>query len=420
MTNAAVPCANVPVRRIVRPDVSGTTYGWKAFLRLINGSRGWLTTYNTPDNRSWPAAGGSGRATVVVGQGAQCTGADRVCVSSSTGGSALATAVNATDGSIGYADLVSARSRPFDITPGATQDYTFWAPLQNNPGGTATAYVEPTFDATAHSGAIGAKGSNCQAVPIANAPTPANSPGGDPTFGDWSATYAAGGSGYPACVLTYLLAWDDNAAVYGSSQAEQEKARTVKDYLSTIVGPGQAFTNVDYSPLPNSLAAPLLQYAQSAVAAIDWNKSAGGGGEVRPPETRREEPRREEPRVDPPRTAPSNAFSIPSGRATASLITYAVQVPGAGVLKVAATARDGKKTVKVASLTASPKGAGKLTLRLKLSAAAKKALAKAKGKKLSVKVAFTFTPTGGTAKTQTKTITVKAAKPVKRKKPAKR
>lgn len=420
-TNAAVPCANVPVRRVVRPDNSGTTYGWKAYLRLVNPARGWLTTYNSPDNRTWPAAGGTGRGTVVSGQGAACTGADRLCASSSTGGGALATAVAATDGSIGYADLVSARSRPFDITPSATtQDYVFWSPLQNNPGGASTAYVEPTFDATAHSGAIGAKGSNCQAVPISNAPTPAASPNNDPTFGDWSGTYAAGGSGYPACVLTYALAWDDNAAVYGSSQAEQEKARTVKDYLATIVGPGQAFTNVDYSPLPNSIAAPLLQYAQNAVAAIDWNKTAGGGGEVRPPETRREEQRRDEPRQDPPRTAPSNAFSIPSGRATASLITYTVQLPGAGTLKVAATARVGKKTIKVASLSTSPKGAAKLTLRLKLSAAAKKALAQAKSKKLTVRVAFTFTPTGGTAKSQTKTVTVKAAKPVKRKQSAKR
>jgi ABC-type phosphate transport system substrate-binding protein len=420
-TNAGVPCADVPVRRIVRQDVSGTTYGWKAFLNLINPTRGWLSPAYAANNRIWPGAGGNAPGTAVVGQGASCpTTGDKLCTAASSGGGNLAGAVAATDGSIGYVDLVTARSRSFDVTPDASrQDYTFWAPLENNPGGVATGYAEPTLDARAHSGSIGAKGSNCQTVPVTGAPTPANSPNGDPTLGDWSSTYAAGGSSYGACVLTYLLAWDDNAAVYGASATEEAKARTVKDYLATIVGPGQGFNNVDYSPLPNSARTPLLQYAQGAVAAIDWNKTSGSSTE-REPETRQPETRQPETRQPETRTPPSNAFSIPSGRATASLITYVVQLPGAGTLKVNATAKVGKKTVKVSSLSAKPSKAGRFTLRLKLSAAAKQALKKAKGKKLAVTVKFTYTPTGGTAKSQTKKITVKAAKARAKQKAAKR
>ncbi|MGB2710571.1 MAG: hypothetical protein WBC33_03580, partial [Conexibacter sp.] len=266
-------CTDVPVKRIVRQDVSGTTYGWKAYLNLINPGRGWLTTYSTPNNLTWPAAGGSGTATPLATGGANpdafCpnTG-NKLCSGPASGGGNLADAVNATDGAIGYVDLATARSKGFDITASAsTQDYTFWSPLQNNPSGVATGYAEPTFDATAHSGATGAKGANCQAAAIANAPTPASSPNGDPTLGDWSQAYAAGGSLYPACVLTYILAWDDNAPVYGNTPAEEAKARTVKDYLNTILsGFGQQFANVDYSPLPNSVGTPLLTYAQTGAA----------------------------------------------------------------------------------------------------------------------------------------------------------
>ncbi len=77
-------------------------------------------------------------------------------------------------------------------------------------------------------------------------------------------------------MLTYGLLWDDNAVVYGASDAEQAKARTVKDYFGLLVsGAGQAtLAGFDYSSVPNNSDKPLLTYAQNAVAAIDWNKRA--------------------------------------------------------------------------------------------------------------------------------------------------
>jgi hypothetical protein len=417
-------CAAVPVKRIVRQDSSGTTFSWKAYLNLINGSRGWTTTYAAP-NTLWPAAGGAGTATATPEATNVCPNAEPnlLCSASTSGGGALAGVVNATDGSIGYVDLATARKRGFDITvhtlPGDTaQDYTFWSPLETSPNGNASSgtYAEPTNDPTAHSGGTGQKGANCTTAPIVGLPTAANSPNGDPTEGDWSHVIAAGGPSYPACVLTYALAWDDSAPVYGNTPTEEAKARTVKDYLSTIVGnPGQVkLATTDYSALPNSQATPLLKYAQDAVSAIGWNKAAGsggggggggGGGTTTTPSGGG---------TPPPPTPPSNVFSLPSRKLSSTLITYTVQVPGAGTLKVVATAKVGRKTITGASISAHVSGGGKVTVKLRLSAKARAALAKAHGRKLKFTVKFTFTPTGGSARTVSKTVTIVAPKPKKR------
>lgn len=425
-------CARVPVKRIVRQDVSGTTYGWKAYLNLINPARGWLTTYSTPNNLTWPAVGGTSTATPTpvsgTGQPTFCpeTG-NKLCSGPASGNGSLTDQVNITDGSIGYSDLATARAKGFTINASADrQDYTFWAPLQNNPGGTPTGYAEPTVDPAAHSGAVGGRGANCQNVTVANIPTPANSPRGDPTLGDWSRVFAAGGPVYGACVLTYILAWHDNAAVYGNNDVQQAKARTVKDYLQRAIlsSFGQAFTNVDYSALPNPAGAPLLDYARAAADSIDWGTTAGGGtpppsdgGGTPPP------PARSGGGGTPPTppSSPSNQFSIPSSKTSPTAIVFSLQLPGAGALKVDATTKVGKKTIKVSSASATPRGAGRVTLTLRLSAAAKKALSRSKTKKISVAVKFTYQPTGGTARTVTKTVTVRAArKPAKRKKTASR
>src|SRR5262249_50700980 len=146
--------------------------------------------------------------------------------------------VSQVDGSIGYSDLATARGLGFDVAPDATrarQDYTFWSPLQVDPGNGGTLYAEPTAEPTAHLTTITTKGAACARAPVPTAPVPASSPAGAPTQGDWSTTYAVGGPAYPGCVVTYLEAWDDNAPVYGNTADEQAMARTVKDYLQKIV-----------------------------------------------------------------------------------------------------------------------------------------------------------------------------------------
>jgi hypothetical protein len=403
-SNNNVDCGSIPVRRIVRFDNSGTTYSWKAYLNLTFPGRGWLTTYNPSPNTVWPT-GGAGTASPQNAVGAACNNADHLCSGPASGAGALTTAVAQTDGSVGYSDLATARIGGFDVTPsGATQDTTFWAPLQNNPGGSATGYAEPTFAAAAHTTTNATKGANCQNVTVANVPDPARSPSLDPTLGDWSRAYAAGGASYPACVLTYLEAWDDNAPVYGNTPDEEAKARTVKDYLEKIIvsGVGQgALFGADYSALPPTL----LGYAQNAVNAIGWNKAAGGGGGPAP-----------RPGPGPgggggggggTRTPPSNQFSLPSSSTSARSLRFTVQLPGAGTLKVDATAKAGRRTIRVASASANASAGGKVRVKLSLSAAARRALSRARGHKLSITVKFTFTPTGGSARTVTKTVTVR-------------
>lgn len=200
-TNAGDDCRTLPVRRIVRQDSSGTSYGWKAYLDLIRPSRRWTTTYGA-DNRVWPRAGtGDGVATVdAAANGATCDGADRLCSPVERGGGNLARLVASTDGSIGYVDLATARSNGFFINTGtsdADKDSTYWSPLQVVAGTGRGLYAEPTYHATAHIGAAveSARGANCDTAAITNPATPANSPGGDPTLGDWSGAAAAGGNG---------------------------------------------------------------------------------------------------------------------------------------------------------------------------------------------------------------------------------
>ena len=55
-------------------------------------------------------------------------------------------------------------------------------------------------------------------------------------FGDWSKTSGVNAAtGYGICTLTYGLVFDDNAAVWGNTPEEEGKARTVKDYEESIV-----------------------------------------------------------------------------------------------------------------------------------------------------------------------------------------
>lgn len=413
-------CANAPIKRVVRRDESGTTFTFKTFLDKINPSRGWLTTYQGAKN-SWPK--GNGDATAITapanaGNAVACTNStDQICTSGGNGGGNLRDTSFVTSGSIGYVALSDARSgNKFEVAPAnslATADTTYWIPLQDLRTSGAT-FHEPTTDATAHKPGVGAKGSDCDTAPISGVPT-----GTDPTFGDWSKTTAVGTdsfNGYPACVLTYELAWDDNAPVYGNTSAEEQNARAVKDFLGVMVSSfGQKFTNTDYSALPSTL----LTVAQNGVSAIDWNKTAtsGGGGNTggnTPPATT--PPATTPPATTPPATTPpvttvpSNAFTLGSSSSKSTGLTFKLTLPGAGTVLAKATAKVGKKTITVGTVSAKPTGAGTVTLTIKLSSKAKAALKKAKGKKLSVKTVITFTPNGGTAKSVTKSLTVKAAK----------
>jgi ABC-type phosphate transport system substrate-binding protein len=425
-TGIATECKDVPVRRIVRFDGSGTTYNFKAYLSLLPGAPAglWLTAPIAGDNNKWPLSS-SEKTTPppvpIVEEGEKkpnvcnaAVSAALICTGSANGGGAVASAVTATDGSIGYLDLATARQKGFDVKA-ENADHTYWVPLQpvnpsRTPATIGSGYAEPTINPKAHlnGNTEFGLGANCTGADYRGIPT---TPASDPTLGDWSNAIATGSldqSTYPACALTYDMAFDDDAPVYGNTQVEQERARTLKDYLTSVVSSlGQAgLLGFDYGALPTSVT----QVAQAGVGAIDWNKSAGsGGGEIV---------------VTPPPPAnnnsggggggsqpPSNAFSVAGMKVKGKGIVLSLTLPGSGSVQITAVGGG----VKVASVTSSVNG-GNGTVTLPISSAALRKVAAAKSKRLAVKITITFTPSGGTAATQVKTITITQASVAARKK----
>jgi ABC-type phosphate transport system substrate-binding protein len=401
-----------PIIRVVRFDDSGTSFAFKDYLNTIDGAEGWLTTYAAGGNktREWPNATFGARADCggANGPGSQEDSIDQLTSGCSNGNGSLVAKLVATDGSVGYSDISTARgnSSSLAITPRANSgsafdNDTYWTQLQNGSG----TFTEPTSSANGFR-SDGPKGANCSSTTFKEVPAS--------TLGDWSKVSGVNSSaGYGICTLTYGLVFDDNADVWGNTPAEEAKARTVKDYWENIVSAtAQAalFPN-DYAPLP----AGILNLAKTGVEAIDWNKgegggggggggggTGGGGGEVTPLPTK-----------------PSNLFSVPRKSISSKTggATISVKLPGPGKLELLATAkaqtggaaRAAKlTTIKVARVVLNANKAGTFNLALKPSAAAKKVLRKKGSLRVSVKL--TFTPTGGEAKSSTTTIVLKLKK----------
>ncbi|HEX6667405.1 MAG TPA: hypothetical protein VF081_12505 [Solirubrobacterales bacterium] len=412
----------IPITRVVRFDKSGTTFGFKDYLRTINPGRGWTTTFESgaAGNIEWPNATVGARADCggATGPGSQDDNTDHLTSSCNTGGGALVTKLVATDGGLGYADILTARNNTsgtgtLAVNPaGATAPTTpYWTQVQNGSVAVGSAaetngegFTEPTLDEangfkTTALAAPGQRGANCTSAGLFKN-TPANS------LGDWSKTTGVNNAtGYGICSLTYVIAFDDYAKVFGGSAEEEGKARTVRDYLeNTLTEGSQAqLAGQDYAPLPNDL----LTISRDGVKAIGWSKDGDGGNEnppVDPPKT--------DPKVVPPTTPapPSNAFSLlkKSISSKAGSTTVSVKLPGAGTLDVLGTAKSGKKSIKVGHVVLTAGAAGTYNVTLKPTGAAKALLAKTGSLKVALKL--TFTPNGGTASTSNSSVTLKMTK----------
>jgi ABC-type phosphate transport system substrate-binding protein len=378
-------CAGKTIQRVVRQDSSGSTFAFKqAMFRINSANNDWRSLTNT----DWP-----NKATAPLGTPV------------SAGGGNLAALVRDTPGSIGYADLATARSGQVFTQDGAF-DKTFWLPVQRSKGDADT-FDDPQSDADGYKKNNAARGANCAGINPQNAP--------DSTFGDWSQTDSTlSGTTYAICTLTYDLAFDDNAVVYCNSVEEQAKARTLKDYLEKAVlsTAGQAsLITSDYDALPGLV----LNKAKAGVASINWNKGGAGrpcSDEQPPAATPTPTPTPPGGGGTPPPPAISNKFTIASARVSGTTIRLSLQLPGAGKVSVASSAKPKKgKAITLAAKTVNATKTGAQTITLSLSPAAKKALKKDKKLKFAVKV--TFTPAGGTANTVTKSVTVKQPKKTK-------
>ncbi len=309
-------CDEIPLRRIVRFDGSGTTYNFKAYLSLLPVGVGgtaanevWGKSPVAGTNTTWPLTASSTGVPkpVPVAKEAKggktgkeieeetkefanecnekASGTDGICTGSANGNPLVAAAVAATDGSIGYSDLATARQNGFTVTPeaenGGKPDDTYWIPLQTvNPekpvnervGGN---YVEPTSSPVSNLGnKKEIRGSNCTSADFRGIPAITTSEP-DPTLGDWANAIGTGSkdtSTYPNCAITYDFVWDDNSTVYGNSLEEQEKARSIKDYFTTVESEGAQLSlkGEDYGALPPEI----IKIARIGVEAIGWEKSA--------------------------------------------------------------------------------------------------------------------------------------------------
>ncbi|HEY5941563.1 MAG TPA: hypothetical protein VIT89_01720 [Solirubrobacterales bacterium] len=387
-----------PIIRVVRFDDSGTSYAFKDYLNTIDGGQGWLTTYVTGSNktREWPGAV-FGKRTDCPGEpngpGSEADATDQLTSGCSNGNGSLVAKLVATDGSVGYSDVSTARSNSpsLAITPEGNDNDTYWTQVENG----SNTFTEPTSSPNGFR-TDGPRGANCQTTEFTGLPAS--------TLGDWSkATGVTSDVGFGICTLTYGLVFDDSSDVWGSSPAEEAKARTVKDYWENIVStPAQAalFPN-DYAPLPASI----LAIAKAGATSIDWQKGeGGGGGEEEKPQPKTQDP----PVVTPPViTPPSNAFSVTkkaisskTGKATISL-----KLPGAGKVVMVGKAKNGKKTINVGKVTLNAAKAGTFNLTLSPSGAAKQVLNRTGSLKVNLTIAFT--PTGGTTKSSNSAVTLK-------------
>lgn len=393
----------VPVIRVVRFDKSGTTFAFKDYLRTIEPGRGWTTTYESGanGNREWPGAEFGKRTDCPgepVGPGIKLDNEDHLTSGCGNGNGKLVEKLIATDGSIGYSDIATARAASptlaVNAAAGTAPTTPYWTQVQNGSGN----FTEPTADeVSGFKTAGGQRGSNCLTTEFKN--TPATS------FGDWSKTSGANAStGFGICTLTYALAFDDNASVFGNTPEEEGKARTVKDYEESIVsaeGQAQLFA-ADYAPVPGSL----IGISRTGVAEIGWNKSASGCGSSCPKE---EEKAKIDTKGSTTVTPPSNQFTLLRKTISSKTggATLSVKLPGAGKLDVLGTAKAGKKKITVGHIVLNAGKGGTFNVTLKPSAAAKKVLAK-KGK-LNVTLKLTFSPAGGSAMSSTSAVTLKLA-----------
>jgi ABC-type phosphate transport system substrate-binding protein len=410
----------VPIIRVVRFDKSGTTFAFKDYLRTIDPAEGWTSTYeNGPGgigNRQWPGAtfgprddcgnkNGINEAGVDPngpGSGLANESDDHLTSGCENGNGGLVKKLIATEGSIGYSDIATARGASPTLAvnagAGAAPPTPYWTQVQKGSG----AFTESTADEAngfRTSANSAQKGANCLTTTFAN--TPANS------YGDWSQTSGANApAGFGICTLTYGLAFDDNSTVFGNTASEEAKARTVKDYEESIVSEaGQAtLFAADYAPVPSALIA----ISRAGVAEIGWNKagSGGGGGGGGGSSSTPSAPSGTGGKgavVSNQFTLTRKAISSKTGGATLS-----VKLPGAGKLDVLGTAKAGAKKISVGHVVLNAAKGGTFNVTLKPSAAAKKVL-KQKGK-LNVGLKLTFTPKGGTAKSSTSSLTLKLAK----------
>lgn len=259
-SNTSTPCP-VAFKRVVRRDNSGTTFNLKKFFESTdkNNDSNWAANDTVAeDNTIWLGQGRDRDGTCDgVDSGTPLSGA-YVCTGTGSGNSFLADVVAATDGSIGYSDLATARVKDFDFDgASALADDTYW--LKVYQPGSNPVLRDPALDqvngwkATA---TPAQKGSNCSKNQrYLNIPSNTKS--------DWSDVIMDQSTPnvYPLCLMSYLGAWEDMEDVYPTVNYTelQNRQAAVTRYLEYVLGeePVGVNKNEGQTILPFNDYAPL-------------------------------------------------------------------------------------------------------------------------------------------------------------------
>lgn len=254
---------DVPVARVVRSDVSGTTQAVKTYFRDVDGSR----TLCAVPSSGGGAANWGGYAVQLAntnwpGDSTEpCTGVTAPTTAAGTG--ALITAVTSGDGTIGYGDLpawVGKGALMAQLTPstgGATVN-----PFQ---GASLGATSAPNCDVSTLSGNLPGGGTSADSVGLNSAD------GINPSTSNWG-TDAANGQGgtipsditnkgalYPICTLTYDMTYTGEHVAFPGGPIgglTDNQRRTLYTFFRYALSPDaqNKLKAQGYLPLPASWA----------------------------------------------------------------------------------------------------------------------------------------------------------------------
>jgi ABC-type phosphate transport system substrate-binding protein len=231
------------ISRVVRQDVSGTTFVFKSYLAEIlrkekekvieeekqcNGKT-WKEMDTPKENKTWPERGKGGCPETL----------SPLVEAKNTGGGGEVEEVikeegtkNLKEGDIGYANLADARAK-FKQAEEETRNYR-WLKIENQKGPKfefpGTSVVEPSAEKSQ---------SNCEGTKYGKKPTKATI---DDNWSEVSGAHTGGNAEknehYPICTLTYDVALAEySEAGYGAKAKEEGEA--TQEYFQFVDGPGQ-------------------------------------------------------------------------------------------------------------------------------------------------------------------------------------
>jgi ABC-type phosphate transport system substrate-binding protein len=248
---------NVPIKRVVRLEGSGTTSIFKKYLNLAQGEEfnvegvgltTWKKLAESNVNTTWPEE----KADPVI---------------RGKGGGGVVKEVEATPSTIGYAVIADARA-----AFGAPTAEKFWAEIQN---GTFMKgkKVLPTYAEPANNGETTTKGSaNCAETLYTDGKNkfpPAS------TEAVWNeVTTSLTEPHYTICGFSYDLSMTkfEGYGVASGHEATDSSSRTALDYLNFALTGGQPLLEGnDYLGLPENAAGKVLKIAREGVAKISFS-----------------------------------------------------------------------------------------------------------------------------------------------------